>query len=85
MLCNIILENNIHHYNYQCKRDRVSDGVCKKGFPKDFLENLYLDEEEYYALYKRRKNGGQTFLMFIDARGGCGKTFLLNTVLAAVR
>ena len=23
--------------------------------------------------------------MFIDARGGCGKTFLLNTVLAAVR
>ena len=24
-------------------------------------------------------------LMFIDARGGCGKTFLLNTVLAAVR
>ena len=62
MLRNIILENNIHHCNYQCKRDRVSDGVCTKGYPKDFLENSYLDEEEYYVLYRRRKNEGQTFL-----------------------
>ena len=62
LLRSIILENNIHHCNYQCKRDRVSDGVCTKGYPKDFLENSYLDEEEYYALYRRRKNEGQTFL-----------------------
>ena len=27
----------------------------------------------------------QSFLAFIDARGGCGKTFLLNAILAAVR
>ena len=27
----------------------------------------------------------ESFLAFIDARGGCGKTFLLNAVLAAVR
>jgi len=25
------------------------------------------------------------FLAFLDARGGCGKTFLLNAILAAVR
>ena len=62
LLRSIILENNIHHCNYQCKCDRVSDWVCTKGYPKDFLENSYLDEEEYYALYRRRKNGGQTFL-----------------------
>ena len=28
---------------------------------------------------------GTELLVFIDARGGCGKTYLLNTILGAVR
>ena len=38
----------------------------------------------YNKVMEAVKNESQ-LLVFIDARGGCGKTYLLNTILAAVR
>ena len=44
--------------------------------------------EEQYEIYEKvlnAVNNKTELLMFIDAYGGCGKTYLLNTILSAVR
>ena len=48
-------------------------------------ENFNQDQKRIYEKILINIEHKEQTLMFIDARGGCGKTFLLNTVLAAVR
>ena len=43
------------------------------------------DQAAIYKIVMEAVRQKQSLWTFIDARGGCGKTFLLNAVLAAVR
>ena len=43
------------------------------------------DQNEIYNIVLDAVKKKQSLWGFIDARGGCGKTFLLNAILAAVR
>ena len=42
-------------------------------------------QQEIYETVVSATENGEELLVFIDARGGCGKTYLLNTILSAVR
>ena len=43
------------------------------------------EQEDVFCLVMAAVQNEQMLQLFLDARGGCGKTFLLNAVLAAVR
>ena len=43
------------------------------------------EQNTIFETVMKAVNGNEELQIFIDARGGCGKTFLLNTILAAVR
>ena len=43
------------------------------------------DQNKIYNIVLEAVKKNQSLWVFIDARGGCGKTFLLNAILAAVR
>ena len=43
------------------------------------------DQNEIYNIVLEAVKKNQSLWVFVDARGGCGKTFLLNAILAAVR
>ena len=42
-------------------------------------------QQEIYQTVVTATQNNDELLVFIDARGGCGKTYLLNTILSAVR
>ena len=43
------------------------------------------EQSEVFSIVMDAVRSQSSLLIFIDARGGCGKTFLLNTILGAVR
>ena len=43
------------------------------------------EQSHIYQIVMDAVTNGKPIQIFIDARGGCGKTYLLNTILAAVR
>ena len=49
------------------------------------LPNFTPEQREIFDIVMDAVNNSQELCLFIDARGGCGKTFLLNTILSAVR
>ena len=52
---------------------------------EDRLPNLTPEQLEIYDLVLNAVNAEAELLLFIDARGGCGKTYLLNLILSAIR
>ena len=51
----------------------------------DKVSTLTRDQKAIYEEIMNSVRTGQPLQMFIDARGGCGKTYLENTILGAVR
>ena len=49
------------------------------------LPSFTPEQEDIYNIVLDSVRNNEQFLMFISARGGCGKTYLLNTILGAVR
>ena len=43
------------------------------------------DQGRIFEIVMQAVREKQSLWVFIDARGGCGKTFLINAILAAVR
>ena len=62
-------------FNFEDLQSLIADRV-----PTFTLEQKYVFDRIMKAVKDE-----ESFQCFIDARGGCGKTYLLNTVLAAVR
>ena len=52
---------------------------------QDTVPKFNQEQSLFFNDVMRAVQQKESFLAFIDARGGCGKTFLLNAVLAAVR
>ena len=51
----------------------------------DRLPNFTQEQQVIFDLVLEAVNSDKELCLFIDARGGCGKTYLLNTILNAVR
>merc|ERR1711893_499728 len=49
------------------------------------LPNFTPEQQEIFTVVMNAIANNQELCAFIDARGGCGKTYLLNTILSAVR
>ena len=49
------------------------------------VPNFTVEQSTIFNRILDAVKNGQPIQVFIDARGGCGKTYLLNTILAAVR
>merc|ERR1711893_293050 len=49
------------------------------------LPNFTPEQQEIFTVVMNAIANNQELCVFIDARGGCGKTYLLNTMLGAVR
>ena len=49
------------------------------------VPNFTPEQQEIFDMVLDAVNNSKELCLFIDARGGCGKTFLLNTILSAVR
>ena len=49
------------------------------------LPKLTKEQRDIYEKVQTALKDGRQLLAFIDARGGCGKTFITNTILASVR
>ena len=49
------------------------------------LPNFTQEQAEIFNVVMDAVRSDSPLLIFVDARGGCGKTFLLNTILSAVR
>lgn len=56
-----------------------------KASVEDVVPMFTDDQREIYNTVLEAVKQNQSICVFIDARGGCGKTFLLNAILAAVR
>ena len=55
------------------------------SFVQDTVPKFTQEQASFYNRVIQAVNQETQLLAFLDARGGCGKTFLLNTILAAVR
>ena len=51
----------------------------------DRVPNFTPEQQDIYNLVLDAVTNSKELCLFIDARGGCGKTYLLNAVLSAVR
>ena len=52
---------------------------------QDVIPKFTQDQAEIFKIVLKAVKENQSMWAFIDARGGCGKTFLINAILAAVR
>ena len=52
---------------------------------EEIIPKFTKDQHQIYEEVMDAVKNNKTLLAFIDARGGCGKTFLLNAILRAVR
>jgi hypothetical protein len=52
---------------------------------QDMIPKFTHDQAEIFKIVLQAIKENQSLWPFIDARGGCGKTFLINAILAAVR
>ena len=49
------------------------------------VPKLTKEQQDIYDRVQIAVRNGKQLLAFIDARGGCGKTFMTNVILASVR
>ncbi|GFR62562.1 ATP-dependent dna helicase pif7-like protein, partial [Elysia marginata] len=63
--------------NYSCEdQECIADANVKKLTPEQSV--IYND-------FTQKNQNGQSGLCFLDAPGGCGKTFFIETILASQR
>ena len=80
-----IVDNNsfddcIEHQRYTDYSTSEQQNFIEKNLPK-----LTLEQREIYNLFSSRVSNSQTVIVFLDAPGGTGKSFLINLILAHVR
>ena len=52
---------------------------------EDRVSTFTVEQKAVFETVMNAVKEGQSLQIFLDARGGCGKTYLLNTILSAVR
>ena len=74
---------NIEHVVIREEKDFDVDQLATSL--QDTVQKFTQEQSLFFNNVLKAVQHEESFLAFIDARGGCGKTFLLNAVLAAVR
>ena len=65
--------------------EKQYDITVLKSEVKEAQDKFTVSQQDIYEIIMEAVKGNKPLQLFISARGGCGKTFLLNTVLKAVR
>ena len=65
--------------------EKQYDITVLKSEVKEAQDKFTVSQQDIFEIIMEAVKGNKSLQLFISARGGCGKTFLLNTVLKAVR
>lgn len=77
--------NNLIYDNREMLRETQYDKNTLKSYVEQ-NEKLLIDDQQYaYTTIMEQMSNGDGGIIFLDAPGGTGKTFLLNLILAKIR
>ena len=78
-----VLPNQID--NVDCARYTNYSRQEQEAFVSQHEPQLTLDQQQVYNMFLSNVDNANHLLLFLDAPGGTGKTFLLNLILAKIR